>query len=213
MSAPVKTPPPAIDRDLSPVLLFERFDRRKDLREKDLEGEFLGLPQLFERKPQVPARQGPFENDRVGRSRVASVPGPENEVRGPAGADDGQELDRHVIDHLGQLEGQGGARNDELDPFPDRRLDQVPGVAQHPHDIDRDGPVGQAFGPPDLIDQRVAGNFVEIGLGFFDIAQAHRSDGADAALVGHGRGQAGQGNPDAHAALNERERHMDVPDV
>ena len=105
MSVPGEDAAPGDHRDLPSVLFFERFDRRKDLREEDLEGEFLGLPQLFERKSQVPARQRAFENDRVGRSRIASVPGPENEVRGPAGADDGQELDRRVIGHLGQLEG------------------------------------------------------------------------------------------------------------
>ena len=173
---------------------------------------FFRLLELFGRESEMTSGQRALEDEGVGRPRVPLVPRPKDDFGRPARADDRNEIDRVVADHLGELEGKGGAGDDELGSFPGRGPDEVPGVAEDAQDIDRDRPLGHALRPADLLDQAFPADPLEIGLRGFDVAQADGGEGPDAAFVRHGGGETGLGHADAHSALDDGQRDGDLAD-
>ena len=113
----------------------------------------------------------------------------------------------------GQIRGQAGAREDDVGAVRNGRADQIPETRQGDHDVHADDAFCLFSGFLYL-----AGQSADIGAErvFGHVRLEHADHGAgynaDAAFVGHSRGQAGQGYTNAHAALNNGRRGGEFSD-
>jgi len=89
------------------------------------------------------------------------------------------------------IAGEPGARQDEVDFFGQRRLDQLGKLADREQHVDAKDPTAHFFGLADL------------ALQFPDRHAGSRND-ADSALIGDGGGQSGGRNTDGHTTLDDR---------
>ena len=180
----------------------ERFDHFGD---ESLERE-IGIVDLLRLEAEMAARAGAFDDDAVGDIVVSFFPGLENKPGRPRRADDRHDLDAGPPDGLDRdaFDRQARPQEEHVDLLFDRGLEQLVEAVDGHHDVDPDHPGRLAAGLADLASQGpdVRGHGIGVVI-VLDHADGVGGDDAYPALPGHGRGQIGERDADAHAALDD----------
>ena len=184
-------------------LLLERLHGVEHLAHQLLE-RVLGRKDLLPFEPEVSPGHRALDHERVGQARELR-PLLAKHLGRPPGGDDRDELGaRGGGQEAGQVERQAGAAEDEIDRLFDGRLHEIGVMRERHHDVDAQKPARLLARLADLVFQRADVGLQRPGgdVGFAHPDHGGRDD-ADAAFVGHGRRQAGQGDAHSHAPLDD----------
>ena len=160
----------------------------------------------------MPAGLGAFHHEGVGQIVEAGEPLAGDQGRRAGGRDDGDQLGLELFlfffaglqEVLGHLQGQTGTGKDDVGTVLDGRAHHLAEGGQRHHDVDADDALGLFTGLAQLLAQGAQvgfdGIFGHVGLFHPDHGSG---DDADAALIGDSGGEAGKGNADTHASLDD----------
>ena len=161
---------------------------------------------------EVAAGLGAFHHEGVGQIVEAGEPFAGDQGRRAGGRDDGDQLGLELFlfffaglqEMLGHLQGQTGTGKDDVGTVFDGRAHHLAERGQRHHDVDADDALGLFPGLGQLLAQGAQVGFDGV-LGHVGLFHPDHGSGddADAALIGNSRGEAGKGNANTHAALDD----------